>query len=101
MTTTAEELLKLAEKATPGPWKHVSACEIVQLIAHETVPEAPMDQYPGSADISVNAYDHYNRTSGGIQKTTDADYIAAANPATLTPLLHELILLRSAIKVHG
>lgn len=75
------ELRRLDAESTPGPWKRYASVEIVQLIPHSEVPDAPWDMYPGSKDVATSAWDSLNDRHGGIAEVADVDLIVATRNA--------------------
>ena len=82
-TTDRDELRKLAEAATPGPWE-ADGGEISQ---HWSRPE-PWREIIGTR-VACGSY-CYGGTAQGVERTEDAEFIAAANPAAVLGLLDQL-----------
>jgi hypothetical protein len=76
-----EELRRLAEAATPGPWKHGPLFGEVW-------------RTRGNALYQRVAWVKGARSRQAARVAADAAYIAAANPATILALLDELDALR-------
>ena len=88
------ELRRLAEAATPGPWKHESQKD--ESGSYQTV-QWVMAGDPEWAHVLV-AEDHATVLHGPhveIPAEANAAYIAAANPATILSLLDEIDRLRA------
>lgn len=79
MTVDTTKLRELAQKATPGPWEQIN-----HIVFTET----------GDLEWVVA-----NARSGN--SIIDAEYIAAANPATVLALLDEIDRLRTIESAHG
>ncbi len=78
-----KELRRLAEAATPGPWEEIGG-EITQ---YWTRPEPWLDIV--STKVTCSPYCH-GGTAAGVERTEDAEFIAAANPAAVLGLLDQL-----------
>lgn len=79
MSEETDELKRLAQKATPGPWK-------AAVMHHE---DAGWVDTEGGTGLTVG-YE-------GEMKGDDVRFIAAANPAVVLGLLHELGTLRDSL----
>ena len=78
-----EELKRLAEAATPGPWKWLSD----ELLNELDMPALISD---GVLVCDFGNEEQYYPTEGTPPSEADAAYIAAANPATMVALLDRL-----------
>lgn len=88
MTIDKAKLKALAEAATPGPWERGDGNEVS--VSHEG-DEAYWDwEEAGPARVH----------GGGPQASADADFIAAANPATVLALLAEIEALQGLYRMH-
>ena len=112
MSDELKELRRLAEAATPGPWKKtmVSTCsgawpriscdvectenEVAYEIADLPTSHIETEAARQSDEMVGNYLEKPHRFNingaDGYQSLNDADYIAAANPATILKLLTEL-----------
>ena len=89
------ELKRLAEAATPGPWKVEG--EAVEWQLHQ----GPFDD-TGASIVTVQSLQYVigggsqDEQGGavGVLRSTDAEFIAAASPAVILALLTELETLR-------
>jgi hypothetical protein len=101
-----EELRRIAEKATPGPWEwHVrddtagwGDVRRVSWWLNSEVREKDYERRYGRVVL------HYEKTypagdRSALLRDPDADYIAAANPATVLALLDEIDRLSSSESV--
>ena len=109
-----QRLRELAHKATPGPWigelDMFEPGEIVAVISDKPVnmfatidsherfycPEDP-DEYEWTAEHEVQKNAAWKRARES-QALKDGEYIAAANPATMTALLDALDEAESALE---
>ena len=99
--TRTEELLALAEKATPGPWHHVQAFQTVGKLRtiHGAVPAQRLDfvsteKEPVHKRVIIPMETRESHTT-----SNDMAFIAAANPETIKQLVelcrlqHEALML--------
>lgn len=97
-----EELRRLAEKATPGPWMRMTGRELVRAIRGDlAVPlfealEPICDPALAAPTVRVGKEVVFRANSAGARKSAsmkqqaaNAAYIAAANPAVILALLAE------------
>lgn len=91
---TARELLKLAAKATPGPWLAMEP--LARSFAdpgYRRVVEVTRERRVVYAQASLMWRDESGYTWG-----TDAPYIAAANPEAVAALCRALLALDAALR---
>lgn len=90
------ELRKVAEAATPGPWR-----------AKQGKPKPPWseDWYVAMAGVKDDSLAVYANegvwTDGGLTSRANAEHIAALSPPTVFSLITEVERLREALKRHG
>jgi len=95
MTIDTTKLRELAQNATPGPWEWChwdnDSFEIVS---------GGFDsdgRVIGSTVVQPDASDEEGY--GGVKRREDADYISAANPATVLALLDELTRTQGSVAI--
>ena len=90
MTIDTTKLRQLAQHATPGPWEYsswdINSFAIVVGFDSPGSTTGEMIVYPDASD---------EEGYGGVKLLNDAEYIAAANPATVLQLLDEIDRLRT------
>lgn len=89
MTVDTEELKRLAEATTPGPWKHYT-----QTHGGLTVVGAG----PTTLETDVAVCDSRGLTKA--QNANNGAFIAAANPAVILALLERVRRLEEALNAH-
>ena len=94
-TPNIEELRKLAEAATPGPWAFGT---FHRLLVVQTDKHGYADKHSAIADIGAGSIP-WDATADSMQEYNDAEYIAAANPAAVITLLDQLQSQAERIKV--
>lgn len=84
MSNNLEELKRLAEAATPGPWMH--------LFGDRLVYDRLNDGCRGNSIVGVD-YRYYSA-----KEAANLDYVAAANPAAVLELIRQRDELLVALK---
>lgn len=84
------------EKATKGPWLD-DGLEIMQLIPHSTVPDAPLGVYPGAKTIASFRSESGGKDEDSLSYLRDGDraFIAAC-PTDVPKLIAKLIAFEKA-----
>ena len=85
-TPNIEELRKLAEAATPGPWAFGTFHRLLVVQADK---HGYADKHSAIADIGAGSIP-WDATAESMHEYNDAEYIAAANPAAVITLLDQL-----------
>jgi len=85
MTIDTTKLRELAENATPGPWE---TCETDETAFEILTGEwSAKGDFEGTIVVHVDEYACFEERPSGITSKANAQYIAAANPATVLALL--------------
>ena len=88
MNTKVEELRKLAEAATPGPWKKTKSGEVI----------APY-RNRGFASVLCCVDENCGDGAKANLNPVDTDFIAAANPQTVIAMCALLEQMRDALVI--
>lgn len=93
----ATDLRKLAEAATPGPWKHYYARALRGGFDGNPVNEVQSDEH--CPIVNWGGFDDSDRTNKGHK--ANAAFIAAANPTAVLALLDEIETLRAKVEAQS
>ena len=92
------ELRQLAQAATPGPWvaKNVSGAGLEIHMSHPVYPDKEWPAFGTDSAfckkglVSYETWTQFPHEVRDVQQSKNAEYIAAANPATISALLDRL-----------
>ena len=98
MTININELRRLAQAATPGPWvaKNVSGAGLEIHMIHPLYPDKEWPAFGTDSAfckkglVSYETWTQFPHEVQNVQQSKNAEYIAAANPAVINELLDRL-----------
>ena len=98
MTIDINKLRQLAQAATPGPWvaKNVSGAGLEIHMSHPVYPDKEWPAFGTDSAfckkglVSYETWTQFPHEVRDVQQSKNAEYIAAANPATISELLDRL-----------